>query len=40
MIVDDGVIVKMFVEPLATPEDGDPYGETTPENILEFLGDK
>ena len=40
MIVDDGVIVKMFVEPLATPENGDPYEETTPENLLEFLGDE
>ena len=37
MIVDDGLITKMFIEPDSTPEDLDPYGETTPENILKEL---
>lgn len=37
MIVDNGVIEKMFVEPEATDDDPDPYGETTPENVLKYL---
>ena len=37
MIVDDGLITKMFIEPDSTPEDLDPYGETTPENVLKEL---
>ncbi|WP_341665933.1 peroxiredoxin [Vibrio sp.] len=38
MVVNDGVIEKMFVEP--GKEDnafGDPYGETSPQNILTYL---
>ena len=37
MIVDDGVITKMFIEPDSTPENADPYGETTPENVFKYL---
>jgi peroxiredoxin len=38
MIVNDGVIEQMFVEPNRrddTPED--PYGMSSPENILKYL---
>jgi peroxiredoxin len=38
MIVNDGTIEKMFVEPGKvddTPED--PYGESSPENVLKYL---
>jgi len=38
MIVNDGVIEKMFVEPGF--EDNcmsDPYGETSPEAVIEYL---
>ena len=37
MIVENGVIEKMFVEPDATEDNPDPYGETTPENVLNYL---
>ena len=39
MIVNNGIIEKMFIEPGKnnTGEDEDPYGETSPENILKFL---
>lgn len=38
MIVDDGVVEKVFSEPgLRDNADDDPYGETSPENILKFL---
>jgi peroxiredoxin len=37
MIVENGVINKMFIEPDASAEDGDPYGETTPENVFASL---
>ena len=37
-IVEDGVIIKMFVEPgIEDNCETDPYGETSPENILEWL---
>ena len=38
MIVNDGEIEQMFVEPGKvddTPED--PYGESSPENVLKYL---
>ena len=35
MIVNDGVIEKMFIEPEA--EGDDPYGESSPENMLKYL---
>ena len=34
MIVDNGIITKMFIEPDSTEKDPDPYGETTPENVF------
>ena len=37
MIVENGVIKKMFIEPDASAEDSDPYGETTPENVFASL---
>ena len=38
MIVDDGIIEKMFVEPNRVDDsEDDPYGESSPENILEYL---
>lgn len=39
MIVDDGDIERMFVEPGKRDNaDDDPYGETSPENIMRYLG--
>lgn len=39
MVIDDGVITQMFVEPGCNDcgEDADPYGETAPEPILEWV---
>jgi thioredoxin-dependent peroxiredoxin len=38
MIVNDGVIEQMFVEPgMCDDYEEDPYGETSPENLLEYL---
>ena len=37
MIVDNGVIERMFIEPDATEDDLDPYGETTPEAVLDYF---
>ena len=37
MIVENGVINKMFIEPDSTPANPDPYGETTPENVFSSL---
>lgn len=38
MLVVDGVIVKLFVEPGKEDNCGiDPYGETSPEKVLEFI---
>jgi peroxiredoxin len=37
MVVDNGVIEKMFVEPDATADDPDPYGVSSPESVLEYL---
>lgn len=34
MVVDDGVIEKMFIEPEG---DGDPYGESSAEKMLQYL---
>ena len=36
-IVEDGVVVKGFVEPEATTDNPDPYGETAPENIIKYF---
>ena len=37
MIVNNGVVEKMFVEPAATDNDPDPYGVSSPETVLEYL---
>ncbi len=39
MVIDDGVITHMFVEPGCNDsgEDADPYGETAPEPILAWV---
>lgn len=34
MVVDDGVIEKMFIEP---EKEGDPYGESSAEKVLKYL---
>lgn len=41
MVIDYGVIVQMFVEPGCNDcgEDDDPYGETAPEPVLEWVRD-
>lgn len=36
-VINDGEVEKMFVEPPSTPENEDPYGETSPENVMEYL---
>ena len=36
-VVDNGSIEKMFVEPESTPANGDPYGESSPENVMRYL---
>jgi len=39
MVVDNGIIEKYFVEPGRKDNcETDPYGETTPEKIMEYLG--
>jgi peroxiredoxin len=40
MIVDNGVIEKMFAEPDATEDDPDPYGVSSPESVMEYLSGK
>jgi len=38
MVVDDGTVERMFVEPGMEDDHGeDPYGESTPEKVLEYL---
>jgi peroxiredoxin len=39
MVVDDGVIERMFVEPGINDAgtDHDPYGESRPEKVLDYL---
>ena len=36
-IIEDGIVVKGFVEPDPTAENPDPYGETAPENIIKYF---
>ena len=40
VIINDGVVEKAFVEPEASKENDDPYGETSPENVMEYLSSK
>ena len=37
VVINDGVVEKGFVEPEASKENDDPYGETSPENIMDYL---
>jgi peroxiredoxin len=37
MVVNDGTIEKMFIEPDATEEDPDPYGVSSPQTVMEYL---
>lgn len=38
MVVDNGIIEKFFEEPGRTDNaENDPYGETSPENVIEYL---
>lgn len=37
MIVNNGTIEKMFVEPEATEENSDPYGISSPASVMEYL---
>ena len=36
-VVNNGSIEKMFVEPESTPTNGDPYSESSPENVMRYL---
>jgi peroxiredoxin len=38
VVIDDGVVERAFVEPEATHNEPDPYGETSPENVMNYLG--
>ena len=40
VVINDGVVEKAFVEPQASNGNPDPYGETSPENIMEYLTSK
>ena len=37
MVVNDGEIEQMFVEPDSTAQNPDPYGESSPESVLKYL---
>lgn len=37
MVVDNGNVIKQFIEPDSTSVDPDPYGVSSPETCLEFL---
>jgi peroxiredoxin len=38
MVVDNGIITKLFVEAgMRDNSDSDPYEETTPENVLNYI---
>ena len=40
VVINDGVVEKSFVEPQASNDNPDPYGETSPENVMEYLTSK
>jgi len=40
VVINNGVVEKMFVEPEASADNPDPYGETSPENVMEYLNSK
>jgi len=37
VILNDGVVEKFFEEPDATNDDPDPYGVSSPENVMDYL---
>jgi peroxiredoxin len=37
VVINNNEVEKLFVEPPSTPENEDPYGETSPENVMEYL---
>ena len=37
VVLNDSNVEKMFVEPEGTAENPDPYGETSPENVVSYL---
>ena len=39
VVINDGVVERSFVEPQGTADNPDPYGVTSPENILKVLSD-
>jgi peroxiredoxin len=36
-IIDNGTVDKMFVEPESSADNPDPYGESSPENVMKYL---
>jgi peroxiredoxin len=40
MVVDNGNVIKQFNEPDSTSADPDPYGVSSPETCLKFLGEE
>jgi len=40
VIINNGKVERMFVEPEASADNPDPYGETSPENVMEYLNSK
>ena len=40
VVINDGKVERMFVEPEASADNPDPYGETSPENVMEYLNSK
>lgn len=40
VVLNDGTVEKMFVEPEATADNPDPYGESSPETLMTYLKSK
>lgn len=40
VVLNDGGVEKMFAEPAASTDDPDPYGESSPENVMAYLKSK
>jgi peroxiredoxin len=40
VVINNNHLEKMFVEPVATDDNPDPYGETSPETIMGYLKEK
>jgi thioredoxin-dependent peroxiredoxin len=37
VVINNNEVEKMFIEPQSTRENEDPYGETSPENVMSYL---